>query len=150
VKTMASASTSSITDTARSLIKRNPELIEEDRTVIDAAKQLAREDIGSLPICDEDGNIKGVVTDRDIVVKVIAKGKDPAKIRLRELEEGPPITIDASDSLQRALTVMEEHKIRRLPVLEGDKCIGVISQADLATALPREKVGELLESISTD
>ncbi len=89
-----------------------------------------------------------MLTDRDIVVKVLAQGKDPAQTKTSELAEGKPVTIGADDSAEDALHTMTEHKVRRLPVIDGHELIGVVSQGDLATALGREQVGELVEAIS--
>ena len=120
----------------------------ENDTVLDAAKRLAELDVGSMPICGEDDRLKGMITDRDIVVKVLAQGKDPAATKVGELAEGKPATIGADDSVDEALDVMAEHKIRRLPVIDDQRCVGIVSQADLATNVSEEKVGDLLEAIS--
>jgi CBS domain-containing protein len=120
----------------------------ENDTVLDAAMRLAELDVGSMPICGEDDRLKGMITDRDIVVKVLAQGKDPAQTSVGELAEGKPVTIGADDSIEEALAVMAEHKVRRLPVIDGHDCVGIISQADIATNLPEEKAGDLVEAIS--
>jgi CBS domain-containing protein len=120
----------------------------ENDTVLDAAKKLSELDVGSMPICGEDDRLKGMITDRDIVVKVLAQGKDPATTTVGELAQGKPVTIGADDSIDEALSVMSEHKVRRLPVIDGHDCVGIISQADIATNLPEEKAGDLVESIS--
>jgi CBS domain-containing protein len=120
----------------------------ENDAVIDAAKQLSELGVGSMPICGEDDRLKGMITDRDIVVKVLAQGKDPAQTKVGELAEGKPVTIGADDSIEEALDVMSEHKIRRLPVIDGHDLVGIISQADIATHLPEEKAGDLVEAIS--
>jgi CBS domain-containing protein len=124
------------------------ECIGESETVLDAAKKLADLNVGSTPICGDDDRLKGMVTDRDIVIKVIAQGKDPSEVKVSELAEGKPVTIGADDSIEDALDLMSEHKIRRLPVIEDQKLVGIVSQADIATELPEEKVGDLVESIS--
>ena len=122
----------------------------ENDTVLDAAKKLSELDVGSMPICGEDDRLKGMITDRDIVVKVIAQGKDPASTPVSELAtQGEVVTIGADDSVEEALDVMAEHKVRRLPVIDEQRCVGIISQADIATNLPEEKVGDLLEAISS-
>jgi CBS domain-containing protein len=90
-----------------------------------------------------------MLTDRDIVVKVLAQGKDPAQTRAGELAQGKPVTIGADDSVEEALHTMAEHKVRRLPVIDGHKLIGVVSQGDLAKAVDEEQVGELVEAISS-
>src|SRR6187200_2107806 len=124
--------------------------IGENDTVIDAARRLADLDVGSLPICGEDDRLKGMLTDRDIVVKVLAQGKDPASVKAGELGvgDGKTITIGADDPIDEALRTMTEHKVRRLPVVDGHDCVGIISQADIATHIDEEKVGDLVEAIS--
>lgn len=134
--------------TAREIMTGDAECIGENETVVTAAEKMARLDVGSLPICGEDDRLKGMLTDRDIVVKVLARGKDPAQTKASELAEGKPVTIGADDSAEEALQTMTAHKVRRLPVIDGHELIGVVSQGDLATALGREQVGELVEAIS--
>jgi CBS domain-containing protein len=128
---------------------RNVEVIRSDETVDVAAKRLAEHDIGAMPICDGE-RLTGMLTDRDIVVKVIAKGKDPAKVRAGDLEAGKPIYVKADDSLENAMRAMAEHKIRRLPVVEDGKLVGILAQADVVKALPSEKAGGMVETISRD
>jgi CBS domain-containing protein len=134
--------------TAREIMTGGAECIGENETLTVAAEKMARLDVGSLPICGEDDRLKGMLTDRDIVVKVLAQGKDPSQTKASELAQGKPVTIGADDSAEEALHTMSEHKVRRLPVIDGHDLIGVVSQGDLATALGREQVGELVEAIS--
>ena len=134
--------------TARDIMSSGVECAQENETVQDAAKKLAELNVGSLPICGEDDRLKGMITDRDIVVKVIAEGKDPSSTKVSELAEGKPVTIGADDSVEAALDTMSEHKVRRLPVVDGRDLVGVISQADIARNLPDEKIGDLVEAIS--
>ena len=134
--------------TARDVMTGHAECIGENDTVLDAAKRLAELDVGAMPICGEDNRLKGMLTDRDIVVKVLAKGKDPASTKAVELGEGKPVTIGADDSVDEALRTMADHKVRRLPVIDGHELIGIVSQADLAKNVDEEKVGDLVEAIS--
>ena len=124
------------------------ECIGENDTLADAARQLAELDVGAMPICGEDNRLKGMLTDRDIVVKALAQGKDPSSTRAGELAEGKPVTIGADDSVDEALRTMKDHKVRRLPVIDGHDLIGVVSQADLARHIDEEEVGDLVEAIS--
>ena len=137
------------TKTARDVMSGGAECIGENETMLDAARQMAELDVGAMPICGEDDRLKGMVTDRDIVVKVLAQGKDPAQTRAGELAQGKPVTIGADDSVEEALHTMAEHKVRRLPVIDGHQLIGVVSQGDLAKAVDEEQVGELVEAISS-
>lgn len=133
---------------ARDIMTPNPECVGEKETIIDAAKKMLRLNTGALPICGEDNRLKGMLTDRDIVVKVLAEGKDPAKMTAGELGQGKPVTIGADDSVDEALRTMIDHKVRRLPVIDGHDLVGIVSQADIATNLEDPKVGDLVESIS--
>jgi CBS domain-containing protein len=101
-----------------------------------------------MPICGDDERLKGMLTDRDIVVKALAQGKDPSSTKVSEIAEGKPVTIGADDSVDEALRTMSEHKVRRLPVIDGHELIGIGSQADLARNIDEEKVGDLVEAIS--
>ncbi len=132
---------------ARDVMSKNVEVIKEDETIAEVAKRLAASGVGAMPICDGD-RLQGMITDRDIVTKVVAKGKDPQQVTARELETGNPVTIGADDSLEEALQTMTSHKLRRLPVIDGHSLVGMVSQADLAKALPAEKAGELIAAIS--
>jgi CBS domain-containing protein len=135
---------------ARDIMTPDPECIGENDTVLDAAKRLAELDVGAMPICGEDDRLKGMLTDRDIVVKVLAQGKDPASTRAGELGQGDgqTVTIGADDSIDEALRTMTEYKVRRLPVIDGRRLVGIVSQADVATNVDEEKVGDLVEAIS--
>jgi CBS domain-containing protein len=136
--------------TARDVMTGGAECIQEDQTVLDAAKRLAELDVGAMPICGTDKRLKGMLTDRDIVVKVLAQGKDPASVKAGELGQGDgeTVTIGADDSIDEALRTMKDHAVRRLPVIDGTECIGIVSQADLAKEIDEKKVGELVEAIS--
>ena len=134
--------------TARDVMSGGAECIGENDSIVDAAKRLAELDVGAMPICGEDNRLKGMLTDRDIVLKVIAAGKDPSTTKAGELGEGKPVTIGADDSIDEALHTMAEHKVRRLPVIDGHDLIGIVSQADLARSIDEEKVGDLVEAIS--
>ena len=136
--------------TAREVMTPNAECVREDQTVLDAAKRLAELDVGAMPICGSDDRLKGMLSDRDIVVKVLAKGKDPASVKAGELGQGDgqTVTIGADDSIDEALRTMKEHAVRRLPVIDGTECIGILTQADLAKEIDESKVGDLVEAIS--
>ncbi len=135
---------------ARDIMSDDCSCIGENDSVLDAAKRLAELDVGAMPICGEDDRLKGMITDRDIVVKVLAQGKDPASTKAGEVGagDGKTITIGADDSIEQTLRTMIEHKVRRLPVIDGKRLVGIISQADVATNLDEERVGDLVEAIS--
>src|SRR5215217_4267208 len=128
--------------TARDVMTRNAECVGENETVLDAARKLAQLEVGALPICGEDDRLKGMLTDRDIVVKVLAKGKDPSGTTAGELGQGDgqTVTIGADDSIDEALRTMSEHKVRRIPVIDGKRLVGIVAQADVARNIDEEKV----------
>ena len=133
---------------AREVMSGGADCVGENDSIQDAAKRLAELDVGAMPICGEDNRLKGMLTDRDIVVKAIAQGKDPNSTRAGELAEGKPVTIGADDSVDEALHTMKDHKVRRLPVIDGHDLIGVVSQGDLAQAVEEDEVGDLVAAIS--
>jgi len=134
---------------ARDVMTPNPECIGENQSLLDAARKMAERGYGAMPICGEDNRLKGMLTDRDIVVKAIAKGKDPASTRAGELGEGKPITIGAGDSLEETLQTMAQYKVRRLPVIDGHDLVGIVSVADVARQLDDDRAkGDLIETIS--
>ena len=138
-------------NTARDVMTAGAECVGENDTVATAAERMASLDVGSLPICGEDDRLKGMVTDRDIVLKVVARGKDPQQTTVGSLAEGTEVvTIGADDSLDEARRTMERHQVRRLPVIDGHRLVGIISQGDLAKALADEDTGRLVESISQE
>jgi CBS domain-containing protein len=133
---------------ARDVMTGGAECVGENDSVADAAKKMTELDVGALPICGEDDRLKGMLTDRDIVVRVIAEGKDPGSTNAGELGEGKPVTIGADDSIKQTLQTMKDHKVRRLPVIDGHRLVGIVSQGDLATEIDEEDVGDLVEAIS--
>ena len=135
-------------DKVREVMSENCECVNEDESVLDAAKKLKDLGVGSMPICGNDDRLKGMLTDRDIVVKVLAEGRDPASTTAGELGEGKPVTIGADDSIKETLQTMAQHKVRRLPVIDGHQLVGIVAQADLARHVDEEQVGDLLEAIS--
>jgi CBS domain-containing protein len=135
--------------TARDIMTGGVECASENDSLVEAAKQMRDLDVGALPICGEDGRLHGMLTDRDIVVKCIAEGGDPSTTKVSELAEGKPVTIGADDSIEEILRTMSQHGVRRLPVIDGHDLVGVVSQADVAKNCPEDKIGDLVESISS-
>jgi CBS domain-containing protein len=134
--------------TAREIMSGGAECVGENESLADAAEKMRQLDVGALPICGEDNRLKGMLTDRDIVVKAIAEGRSPGETKAGELGEGKPVTIGADDSAEEALRTMTQHKVRRLPVIDGHDLIGIVSQADVATNLSDDQTGALVEAIS--
>jgi CBS domain-containing protein len=133
--------------TARDIMHAGATCIDEHETLQNAAQQMRDLDVGSLPIRGDDDRLRGIVTDRDIVTKCIARGADPASTTAGELAEGMPVTVGPQADVAEVLHVMEEHQIRRLPVIENQQPVGMISQADLARHLSGTSVGECVEAI---
>jgi CBS domain-containing protein len=136
--------------TARDIMTGGTECIGENDVLTEAAKRLAELDVGAMPICGEDNRLKGMITDRDIVVKVLAKGKDPGSTKAGEIGQGDGtvVTIGADDPIDEALRTLSQHQVRRLPVIDGHDLVGIIAQADIARNYDEEKVGDLVEAIS--
>lgn len=135
--------------TAREIMTGDATCVTTEETLVDAARKMADLQVGALPICGDDNRLAGVLTDRDIVVRCVADGGDPGSVRVSELADGKPVTIGADDSVEEALRTMKEHGVRRLPVIDGQDLVGMVSQADVARHLPEEAVGDLVEAISS-
>jgi CBS domain-containing protein len=135
--------------TAREIMTPGAEWLDVNVTVDEAARRMAEGDFGMLPVCNSEGRLQGVVTDRDIVVQVISEGRDPSSTKIGDLlNQTEVVTIGADDSAEEAIRTMKDHAVRRLPVIDGTELVGMVSQADIARALPDAKVGDLLGAIS--
>lgn len=132
----------------RDIMTAAPRCIGENDALSIAASIMSELDVGALPICGEDRKLKGMLTDRDIVVRAVAEGLDTESTPARALAQGKPVTVGASDDIRIALQKMQEHQIRRLPVIEDHMLVGIISQADVARSLAPETTGVTVENIS--
>ncbi|MFG1666771.1 CBS domain-containing protein [Streptomyces sp. Y7] len=133
--------------TAGDIMHRGAQWIPAHET-LDRAAQLMRElGVGALPISDENERLCGILTDRDIVVGCVAMGHDPSRITAGEMAQGTPRWIDASADISDVLREMKDHQIRRLPVIENKRLVGMISEADLARSLPEGEIGPWAESV---
>lgn len=135
--------------TAREVMTPGVECIGEHQTLREAAMKMRDLEVGSLPICGDDERLHGMITDRDIVTRCLAEGMDPDTCTAAELAQGKPITIGADDPVDEAIHVMEANQVRRLPVIDGHRLVGIVSQGDLARALPPEPVGDLVSAVSS-
>lgn len=126
------------------------ECIEENETVTTAAKRMAALDIGALPICGADNRLRGMLTDRDITIHVIAEGKDPRITKVSELaRDGATVVVREDQPIEEAASLMAEHQIRRLPVIDADRnLVGLLAQADLAREWAHAQTGSVVERIS--
>jgi CBS domain-containing protein len=132
----------------REFMTTDAQCIRENQSLADAGRMMLDLDCGSLPICGEDGKLTGMITDRDIVLKCVAVGRDPREMMARDLATGRPYWIDADANVDAAIEVMERYQVRRLPVIADHKLVGIISQGDIARNYSEERVGELVEHIS--
>lgn len=132
----------------REFMTTDAQCIKENQSLADAARMMLDLDCGSLPICGDDGKLKGMITDRDIVLSCVAVGRDPREMMARDLAAGKPFWVDADASVDAAIEIMETNQIRRLPVIADHKLVGIISQGDIARNYSEARVGELVEHIS--
>ena len=135
--------------TAREVMTGGAECASVDDTVSDAARKMKDLGVGALPICGEDNRLKGMITDRDIVLNCVAEGMDTTQAKVQDYAGGEVVTIGADDSVEEALATMSRAGVRRLPVIDGHDLVGMVSQADIARNLPEDKVGDLVEAISS-
>jgi CBS domain-containing protein len=132
----------------REVMTANPSTIEADGFVIEAAKIMKAEDAGVVPVT-ENGRLIGMITDRDIAIRVVAEGKDPQSTSVREVASTDLVTIDPQQDLDEALRLMARHQVRRLPVIEEDgRLVGVVAQADVAREGDDTKTGQVVQEIS--
>jgi len=133
--------------TAREIMHPGVKCVGEHQTLRAAAVLMRDLDVGALPICGDDDRLQGIITDRDIVTKCVAIGCDPMTMTAGQLAQGKPVTITADADVSRVLQTMEESRIRRLPVIEDHRLVGLITEADLARHLPEDEVGHFVESV---
>jgi len=132
----------------RDLMTADPATLAPDATLGEAATLMKQEDCGSIPIVDN-GRLVGIVTDRDIVIRAIAAGKDPRSTRVSEVMSADPVTIGSDDDAREAETLMADRQIRRLPVCDDGKLAGILVIGQLARRERNEdRVGETLKEIS--
>ncbi|EHR51229.1 CBS domain-containing protein [Saccharomonospora marina XMU15] len=135
---------------AKDIMHSGAECVGEHQTLAHAAQRMRELDIGAMPICGDDDRLHGIITDRDIVIKCIAQGKDPNTMTAGQLAQGTPYYADTDADIEDVLTIMEEHQIRRLPVVEADnhRLVGMISEADIARNLPEHAIARFVETIT--
>jgi CBS domain-containing protein len=136
--------------TAREIMTPDAAFCAEDATAAEAARLMADAGVGAVPVCDADGRLSGVITDRDLALQIVAQGRDAQQVRLGELVDGSEVvTIGADDSVEETIRTMKDHAVRRLPVIDGNALVGMVSQADIARAMPDAKIGDLVDAISS-
>jgi CBS domain-containing protein len=133
------------------IMTKDPACCSRETKLRDVAKLMVDNDCGAIPVVDESGSPLGVVTDRDIVCRVVAEGKNPGAYTAETCMSGPVVTVRTDTSLDEVVATMEKHQIRRVPVVdERDSCVGIISQADVSWAHAPSEVGELVREVSRD
>ncbi len=133
--------------TAREIMHAGAECIGEDESLARAAQRMRDLHVGALPVCGADDRLHGIITDRDIVVRCIAEGVDPQLMTAGELSTGAPIWVEIDTDTEEVLQLMAENAIRRVPVLQERRVVGMISEADLATQLDKERVGQFVAQV---
>lgn len=136
------------TTLVREAMSRHVAAIDAGAPVADAAERLAEQDVGVLAICRAGDRLSGVITDRDIVVRVIAQGLDPDELTVGECGSGEPATASPQETLDQVARRMDEQQVRRLPVTDGGHLIGIVSHSDLAAHGADRRAGRLLERLT--
>ncbi|HEX6077008.1 MAG TPA: CBS domain-containing protein [Micromonosporaceae bacterium] len=133
--------------TAREIMHMGAECISEDDTLQAAAQKMRDLDVGALPICGQDDRLHGIITDRDIVVACIAEGRNPAEVKARDCAQGSVRWVDSTTDVDEVLNKMQEYQIKRMPVLENHRLVGMISEADVGRHLSDDQVAHFVESV---
>jgi len=134
---------------ARDVMTSDPACCSPETTLDQVAKMMAQNDCGEIPVIDVSDRPIGVVTDRDIVCRVVAEEKNPAAHTAGECMTKPVVSVRDSAPIDEVVSTMEEHKIRRVIVTDGEgACVGIIAQADIATTSPASKTSELVTEVS--
>ncbi len=128
----------------------SPACCTADHTTADAAELMKREDVGLVPVVSEDGKLIGVLTDRDIVLKVIADGRDPRSTAVTEVMSSSPVSCLPQESVEAVMELMASRQVRRIPIVDRDgSLVGIVAQADVATRIANpEETGQVVQAIS--
>ena len=135
--------------TARDIMHPGAQCVGEHESLQRAAQLMRDLDVGALPICGDDNRLKGIITDRDIVTKCVAQGMDCASTTANELAQGQPVLVISDADVSEVLRTMQSNQIRRLPVIEDQELVGIITESDLARHLPEQAVGEFVGAVSS-
>ena len=135
------------TTAVKDVMTPRPTSVAGDAMVVEAARRMLSEDVGSLPVVDGE-SLVGMVTDRDLVLHVLAKDLDPHKVPVADVCSENPVTAAPEDSLDDALERMASEQVRRLPIVADGRLVGILAQADVARTARPESTGRLLEEIS--
>ena len=130
----------------RDAMTENPRSIGASTSVVEAARLMRAEDIGSLPITDDE-KLVGMITDRDITTRVVAEAADPTSMSVEDVYSRDLVSVEPDEDLDEALQLMARHQVRRLPVVENGRLVGIVAQADIALK-DNDKTAQLVEAIS--
>jgi CBS domain-containing protein len=133
--------------TAQEIMHLGAECLRPDETLSAAAAKMRDLHVGALPISDAEDQLHGIITDRDIVVRGLAEGLDPQTTTAEQVARGTPIAVDAGSDIGEVLRTMEQYKIRRLPVMDNRRLVGMISEADVATHLGQNEVSDFASAV---
>jgi CBS domain-containing protein len=133
--------------TARDIMHGGAQCIGEDQTLMEAARMMRDLNVGALPICGNDQKLHGIITDRDIVLKCIAEGKDPNTCTAAELAQGRVAYVDADTDMDTIVDLMGREQIKRMPVIHDHKLVGMISESDLAKHLDDKHLSKFVERV---
>jgi CBS domain-containing protein len=136
-----------IVNSVRDAMTEDPRSIGKSVSVVEAARLMREQDIGSLPITDDE-KLVGMITDRDITTRVVAEAADPKMTSVEDVYSRDLISVEPDKDLEEALRLMARHQVRRLPVVENGRLVGIVAQADIALRENEKKTGELVEAIS--
>jgi len=138
-----------MSQTARGVMTPDPACCALDTALDQVAKMMIHNDCGEIPVIDVKDQLVGVITDRDIVTRIVAEGKNPIGYTAEQCMSQPVVTVHCDDTLPHVIATMERHRIRRVLVVDDDsRCVGIIAQADLAWAGREHQVAELVREVS--
>lgn len=133
----------------KDVMSTNPVCCSPDTAIAECARMMVAQDCGEIPVCDESGKPVGVVTDRDIVARMVAKDRNPINATVHDCMSAPVVTATPDMEIDDCVRLMEQYRVRRLPVVDaGGRCCGMVAQADLARKAPRETTIEVVEKVS--
>ena len=136
---------------ARDIMTAGPSCCTATATLDQVAKLMVQNDCGEIPVVDHAERLLGVITDRDIVCRVVADGKNPMAHTAEQYMSQPVVSVTADTAIPDVMTLMEKHQIRRVPVVDAHGCcVGIIAQADLAWNGPEKDVAELVREVSRE
>ena len=133
--------------TAREIMTQGAQVLREDQSLLEAATMMRDHGVGALPVVSADGGVTGIITDRDIVVNAVAEGQDLGSTTVGSMAHGIVSTVSPDEDVDRIVDTMGDQQIKRLPVVEGDQVIGMISESDLARGVSEDKIAHFVKMV---